>query len=90
MDAQNGFNELLCKAVLWTVWHLWLAGAHFAAVCYHHQAKLVLQRPGEDTDFLLSCEGVAKGDTVSMILYRLALVPLAKRARVRLAQLLHL
>ena len=51
---------------------------------------LVLQRPGGKAQFLLSREGVAQGDPVAMILYGLILVPLAKRARVRVPHLLHL
>ena len=90
MDARNGFNELLRKAMLWTVRHLWPAGARFAAVCYRHQTTLVLRRPGGDAEYLQSREGVAQGDPFAMLLYGLALVPLSKRARVRVAQLLHL
>ena len=36
IDAQNRLNKLLCKAMLWTVWHLWLDGACFVTVCYRH------------------------------------------------------
>ena len=30
VDACNGFNELSCLAMIWTVRHCWPAGARFA------------------------------------------------------------
>ena len=30
IDARNGFNELSCLAMLWTVQHRWQAGARLA------------------------------------------------------------
>ena len=30
VDACNGFNELSCMEMLWTVRHRWLTGAKFA------------------------------------------------------------
>ena len=90
IDARNRFNKLLHKAMLWTVRNLWPARARFAAVCYRHQATLVLRRPGGNTKFLLLREGVAQGELVSMILYGITLVPLAKRVRVQAPHILHL
>ena len=81
VDTRNRFNELLRKAMIWTVRHLWLARARFAVVCYRHQATLILRHPGGNAEFILLQEGVAQGDPVAMLLYRLTLVPLAKRAR---------
>ena len=34
IDAWNSFNEILRKAMLWTVWHLWPDRNRLAAVCY--------------------------------------------------------
>ena len=81
IDARNGFNELNRKAMLWTVRHLWAAGARFAFNCYRHSAQLVLRRDGNECNILQSREGVTQGDPLSMVLYGLALVPLAKFLR---------
>ena len=43
VDACNGFNELSRLAMLWTVRHLWPAGARFALNCYKHWAQLLLR-----------------------------------------------
>jgi hypothetical protein len=43
--------------------------------------QLVLRRPGDSCYILLSQEGVTQGDPLAMILYGLALVPLAKILR---------
>jgi len=34
VNARNGFNELSCKAALWTVQHCWSRGSRFAFNCY--------------------------------------------------------
>ena len=36
VDACNGFNELSCLEMLWTVRHRWLAGARFTFNCVRH------------------------------------------------------
>ena len=46
VDARNGFNELSHLAMLWTVRHLWPAGARFAFNLYRHCAQLFLRQPG--------------------------------------------
>lgn len=81
IDARNGFNELSRKAMLWTVRHRWPIGSRFAFNCYRHSAQLVLRRDGDECEILLSREGVTQGDPLSMVLYGLALVPLAERLR---------
>ena len=78
VDARNGFNELGRRAMLWTVRHLWAAGARFSFNCYRHFSQLILRRRGEPCSILLSQEGVTQGDPLSMVLYGLALTPLAK------------
>jgi hypothetical protein len=81
VDAMNGFNELGRRAMLWTVRHKWAAGARFAFNCYRHSAQLILRRKGRPGYTLLSEEGVTQGDPLSMVLYGLALVPLAATLR---------
>ena len=81
VDAGNGFNELGRKAMLWTVRHMWASGARFAFNCYRHAGQLILRRNGEPCYTLLSEEGVTQGDPLSMVLYGLSLVPLARRLR---------
>ncbi len=81
VDAMNGFNELGRRAMLWTVRHRWAAGARFAFNCYRHSAQLILRRKGQTGYTLLSREGVTQGDPLSMVLYGLALLPLAATLR---------
>ena len=64
--------------MLWTVCHLWQAGARFAFNCNRRSAQLILRQHHAPCHILLSQEGVTQGDPLSMILYGLALVPLAK------------
>ena len=78
VDARNGFNELIRLATLWTVRHRWTAGARFAFNCYKHWAQLLLRQPGEPLVTILSREGATQGDTLSMVLYGITLVPLAE------------
>ena len=78
-DANNGFNELNRKAMLWTVRHLWAAGSRFSFNCYRHAAMLLIIRDdGKPANILLSREGVTQGDPLSMILYGVALAPLIR------------
>ena len=67
--------------MLWTVWHCWPAGARFAFNCYKHWAQLLLLQPGEPPVTILSREGVTQYDLLSMVLYRITLVPLAEELR---------
>ena len=81
IDAKNGFNELGRKAMFWTVWHRWAAGARFAFNCYRHEIRLLLRQPGGTGLTLHSREGVTQGDPLAMALYGIALLPLAERLR---------
>jgi hypothetical protein len=81
IDATNGFNELGRRAMLWSVRHLWPAGSRFAFNCYRHSAQLILRQSGQPCHVLSSDEGVTQGDPLAMVLYGLALVPLARRLR---------
>ena len=89
-DATNGFNELNRKAMLWTVRHLWPAGARFAFNCYRHHATLVCRKGGNSANCyrLYSKEGVTQGDPLAMVLYGLAMVPLSKQLREEFPQVL--
>ena len=55
--------------------------ARFAFNCYHHSAQLIVRRVGGSCSVILSEEGVTQGDPLAMILYGLALAPLAKEIR---------
>jgi hypothetical protein len=88
VDATNGFNELGRRAMLHSVRHRWAAGARFAFNCYRHSAILILRRKGRAGYTLLSEEGVTQGDPLSMLLYGLALVPLAERLRAAFPEVL--
>ena len=81
VDARNGFNELSRLAMLWTVRHRWPAGARFVLNCYRHWAQLVIRQQGGDPIILHSREGVTQGDPLSMVVYGVALVPLAEIIR---------
>jgi hypothetical protein len=82
VDARNGFNELSRKAMLWTVRHRWPAGARFSFNCYRHSALLVVRHDeSHSCEILQSREGVTQGDPLAMVLYGLALVPLAEKLR---------
>ena len=87
VDAKNGFNELGRKAMLWTVRHLWAKGSRFAFNCYRHSSLLVLRNPGNSCHLLASKEGITQGDPLSMLLYGVALVPLAKELRAHYPEL---
>ena len=67
--------------MLWTVQHRWTAGLRFAFNCYWHWAQLILRQPGELPVTILSREGVTQGDLLSIVLYRITLVPLAEELR---------
>jgi hypothetical protein len=89
VDTMNGFNQLGRRAMLWTVRHRWAVGARFAFNCYRHSAQLILRRKGKPGYVLLSARGVTQGDPLSMILYGLALVPLAFTLRQAHPELVH-
>eukprot|EP00957_Ditylum_brightwellii_P119106 9084361-Ditylum_brightwellii.AAC.1 len=43
VDVRNAFNEINCRAMLWSVRHLWAPAARFAFNTYRHWRKLVLR-----------------------------------------------
>ena len=64
--------------MMWTVRHCWLAGARFAFNCYMHWVQLLLRQPGEPSVTILSREEVTQGYPLSMVLYRITLIPLVE------------
>jgi hypothetical protein len=80
-DARNGFQELSRKGMLWTVRHRWPGGSRMAFNCYRHAAQLIFRGNGGECTILHSREGVTQGDPLAMILYGLALTPLALNLR---------
>ena len=72
------FNELSRKAMLWTVQHIWPAGAQFAFNCYRHSATLIVRQKGKDALIIYSKEGVTHGDVLASLLYGLSMSPLSK------------
>ena len=81
VGACNGFNKLSRLEMLWTVQHHWPARARFAFNWYRHWAPFLLRQPGEPPVTILIREGVNQGDPLSMLLYGIILVPLAKELR---------
>ena len=62
IDAINGFNELSCLAMIWTVRHLWSSGARFALNCYHNETMFVVRLLTVLCHIIPSREGVTQGD----------------------------
>ena len=70
--------------MLWTVQHLWPAGARFAFNCYRHWAQLLLRHPGELSVTILSKKGITQGEPISMVLYGITLISLAEEPERRI------
>ena len=56
-------NLLKRHSMLWMVLHRWAKTSKFAFNYYHHEVRLVVQRPGKEATFLLSLEGVTQEDS---------------------------
>ena len=67
--------------MMWTVRHCWPEGESFAFNSYSHWAQLLLRQPGDLPVTILIQEGVTQGNPLSMVLYGITLVPLAKELR---------
>jgi hypothetical protein len=57
INASNGFNKLVCKAMLWTVRHRWANGSWFSFNGYRHAGMLLLHWEGEARE-MISWEGI--------------------------------
>jgi hypothetical protein len=77
MDTENGFNNLNRKAMMWTVRHEWAEGSRMAFNFYRHSAILVMHGKNGYVAYELSKEGVMHGCPLPMLLYGVALTPLA-------------
>ena len=87
VDADNAFNSMSRRTMLWTVRHLWPAGCRFVFNMYRHEARLII-RNGAASETILSREGVTQGDPLAMFAYGLSVVPLAKRLRIDVPKVL--
>ena len=81
VDTKNTLNEINRVGMLWTVRHLWPSGARFVFNCHRHWSSLVLRNENGTTSFLHSKEGVTQGDPLSMIAYRICILPLIKNLK---------
>ena len=81
VDVCNGLIELSRLAMMWTVWHRWLAGARFALNFYRHWLQLLLRQMGDPPVTILIQEGVTQGYPLLVGMYGITLVPLANELR---------
>ena len=81
VDAYNGFNNLRHLGMIWRVHHRWPAGVRFALNFYMHWSQVLLCQPGDSPFLLLIRDRVTHGYPLSMVLYRITLVPLAENLR---------
>ena len=67
--------------MLWMVRQLWLPRSSFVFNCYRHWSSLVLRNGNGKASFLNSKEGVTQGGPLSMIVYRIGILPLIKNIK---------
>ena len=73
---------------MWTVRHICPRLATYTFNCYRHQIRLICRQPGGEPEIILSQEGVTQGDPLAMVLYGIALLPLAEALRHELPDVL--
>ena len=78
VDTHNCFNKLVYLEIMWTVRHRWPAGARFTFNCYKDWVQILLIHPGDLPFVILIRERVTQGDPLSMVLYRIPLIPLSE------------
>ena len=76
-DDCNRFNKLSRLVILWMMWHHCPAGARCIFNRYKHWAQILLSHPGSPLVTILIIEVVTKGEPLSMVRYRINLIPLA-------------
>ncbi|KAL3768952.1 hypothetical protein ACHAWO_004062 [Cyclotella atomus] len=82
IDASNGFNELNRYCMLWNVGHRWPKGRRLAFNCYRHFNILIVRKDNGDSAYdILGEEGLSQGDPLAMVLYGIALMPLAEHLK---------
>jgi hypothetical protein len=82
VDASNGFNELNRYAMLWNVGHRWPKGRRLAFNSYRHfNICIVRKGTGAPAFMIFGEEGLSQGDPLAMVLYGVALMPLAEHLR---------
>ena len=74
IDATNAFNSINQKALLWNIRYLWPTASRYVLNTYRGWSSLVLG----DSSFLFSIERVAQGDSIAMLLYAVATLPLIR------------
>ena len=74
LDADNGFNNLDRRSMMWAIRHLWPAAARFCFNLYRHWSALVVR--GGDGQIIYSMEGVTQGCIISMIAYAIGVLRL--------------
>ena len=75
VNTKNAFNNINCIAMLWTVCHLCLTGAHFCTL-NSHCSFIILRNGNGTTRFLHSIEGVNQGNPLAMVAYGIGVIPL--------------
>ena len=79
--ANNVFIEINRVGMLWTVRNLWPFRVWFVFNCYLRWSSLVLRNRNGTASFLHSKEGVAQGDPLAMISYKIGILPLIKNLK---------
>ena len=81
IDAENAFNSMSRVNMLWTVRHLWPAGARFAFNCYSFYSLLICRNSTGEPLTMWSKEGQIQGDPLSMFLYGIGILPLIRKLK---------
>ena len=83
IDVENVFNLMSRVNLLWTVLHLWPAGARFAFNYYCFVSLLLCRNSTGEPLKMLSKEGSIQGNPLSMLLYGIGILPLIRRLKER-------
>ena len=72
---------MILLVMFWMVRHCWPAVLRFEFNCYRHWVQLLLRQSGDAPVIILSQEVVTQGDSLSMVIYGITLVPLVEDLR---------